>query len=108
MTSMKITLTIEGGFAYVPALHGPRTVDTATLDQPSRQMIETMVKEARFFDLPQHLAAPRPGAADIRTTVITIEDNGQVHEVRRSDPLVEASLARLVAMIRNLKPIAGR
>jgi hypothetical protein len=104
---MKITLTIEGGFAPVPALHGSRTVDTATLTPEIRQRIETLVTEVRFFDQPQSLAAPKPGAADTRLYVIEIEHNGQVHTVRRSDPLLEGPLSRLVATLRNLKPMSG-
>jgi hypothetical protein len=52
------------------------------------------VSDARFFELPARLPAPR-GAAD-RSCQITIEDRGRMHSVSVSDPVPGPALQRLI------------
>lgn len=63
---MTITLEMSGGFASLPALSSPVTIDTAQIEPQARTELESLVRQSRFFD--QLLLGPTPakGAADYR------------------------------------------
>jgi hypothetical protein len=105
---MKINFEMSGGFAHIPALSGPFTIDTAQIDPQAANQIESLVREARFFDQAAQVGTVAKGAADYRTYNITVEDGPRVHTIQLTDPIKDANLGRLVSqlrsMVRPLKP----
>ena len=89
---MKITYSMRGGFAYVPTLNQPITIDTAQIDQQTADRLNSLLQSAHFFDKPIAAGAPLPGAADYRTYTITVDDGLRTHTVELNDPIVDADL----------------
>ena len=96
---MKITYSIDGGFAFTPGLGRPVTVDTAQLDQATALELEGLVRDSAFFGLPARSAETAPGAADLQTHTITVEDGSRVHVVQLTDPLPGGPLEQLVSRL---------
>ena len=97
---MKITIETSGGFAPLPALSRPITIDTATMDPQSASQVESLVLDAAFFERPSLIDTTTKGAADYRTYTITVQDGHRVHTVRLTDPITDPSLERLVSRLR--------
>lgn len=98
---MRVTLEISGGFFASPALNGPFTIDTSTIDPVHASEVEAIVDDVRFFELPAHLNATAPGAADHFEYTITARDGEQVHSVILVDPISDVGLAQLITLLRN-------
>lgn len=94
---MKITIEINGGFAPLPALSRPITIDTTTLNPQLVQQLESLVRDAAFFDRPAFINTTAKGAADYRTYTITVQDGPRVHTVSLTDPISDPSLEQLVS-----------
>jgi hypothetical protein len=98
---MRIQIQTSGGLAYLPGLAAPVTIEVDKLDDESRRTLERLVDEARFFELPAALPAPK-GAADYQTHRITIDRAGRRHTVSVSDPVPDPALQSLVEKLRAL------
>lgn len=96
---MKITYSIDGGFAFTPGLSRPVTVDTAKVDPATALELEGLVRDSAFFGLPARPAEAAPGAADLQTHTITVEDGSRVHAVQLIDPLPDGPLAQMVSRL---------
>jgi hypothetical protein len=72
-THMRIQFKTEGGVAFIPHLSQLATVDSNDLSNEQREELRRLITEARFFELPQRLGSPPPGAADYQQHVITVE-----------------------------------
>jgi hypothetical protein len=94
---MKITIETSGGFAPLPALSRPNTIDTTTIDPQLARQLESLVQEAAFFDKPALVDTTAQGAADYQTYTITVQDGPRVHTVRFTDPITDSSLERLMS-----------
>lgn len=99
---MKLTLEISGGFAAIPGLSRPRTVDTATLDAASAAELESLVNNGAFFTRPPVIDTTARGAADFQTYVVTVQDGARLHSVRLTDPITDPALAQLVARLQTV------
>ena len=99
---MRIKFEMSGGFAYFPGLNKPSSIDTEHLEPQQASKIESMINNARFFDLPSHFGTPAPGAADYRTFILTVEDDQRCHVVHLSEPIGNAVLQELVDYLQNL------
>ncbi len=97
---MRIQFQTEGGFAYIPGLNRPITIDTASLPPPEAARVEGLVHAANFFALPAQAGTAGAGAADYRTYTVTVEDGGQSHTVRAIDPVQDPSLRALIEHLR--------
>jgi hypothetical protein len=64
---MKISFSKSGGFAYFPGLSRPTMTDTAHLEPQVSQQLESLVRDAGFFDRPASIDTTARGAADLRT-----------------------------------------
>ena len=64
---MTITFEMSGGFAHLPALSRPVTIDTAQIEAQARTELESLVRQSRFFDQP----TPRPRQKGLPTTGLT-------------------------------------
>jgi hypothetical protein len=99
---MKITLKQDGGFAYVPALSAPVTIDTEDIDPEEASELESLVRGSHFFERgPSKKVAA--GAADYRTYTLTVQDGSRVHTVKLRDPITDADLERLVSRVKALR-----
>jgi len=99
---MKINFEMSGGFAHIPALSGPFTIDTSQLDPQVANQLESLVRDARFFDQTALAGTLAKGAADYRTYNITVEDGSRVHTIQLTDPIKDANLGRLVSQLRTI------
>lgn len=97
--AMKITIEISGGFAPLPGMSKPITIDTATIDPQLASQLESLVRDCAFFDRPAFVDTTMKGAADYRTYTITVQDGPRVHTVRLTDPIRDPSLERLVSLL---------
>jgi hypothetical protein len=102
--SIQITLEVSGGFAALPGLNAPRSIDTAALDHARATEIESIVRSVRFFELPARVDTTNPGAADFITYTITIEDADREHTVMLTDPVSDERLIRLIDHLRTSPP----
>src|SRR4051812_24654843 len=97
---MNITLEVSGGFAALPQLSQPQSVDTEALDPTPARELESIVRETNFFELPVRSHTASPGAADYFTYRITVKDGGREHTVELTDPVPDERLTRLIDTIR--------
>lgn len=98
---MHVQFKVSGGIAAFPGLAAPRTIDVDALHPDERASLERLIQDARFFDLPSRLPAPR-GSADYQSYEITIEDGQRKHTVVVSDPVAQHAVQALVARLRQL------
>ena len=99
---MKITFETSGGFAFLPALGKPVTIDTAQIESQVADQLETCVRESRFFDQPAHIDSTQKGAADYLTYTVTVQDGPLIHTLQLTDPITDAVLERLVSSLQNM------
>jgi hypothetical protein len=94
---MKIELSVDGGFARLPGLAKPVTIDSATLPAARRAKLASLVARARFFDA----AAPAPPAAarDARAYTIAIDDGARRRALCVAEPIADPSMRDLVDAI---------
>jgi len=97
---MTITFEMSGGFAHLPALSRPLTIDTAQIEPLARTELESLVRQSRFFEQPLIGSTPAKGAADYRTYTITVLDGPHVHTIQLTDPIKDTSLEQLVSKLR--------
>lgn len=97
---MKITFKMDGGFAHIPALSGPHTIDTTQQAPQAANELEALVRECNFFELPAQANTAPKGAADNRRYTITIEDGSRIHTVHLADPVADVHLNKLVSQLR--------
>ncbi len=93
---MRITFKGGGGFAAVPGLAAPVTIDVQDLPPEDQAAIRELVKQSAFFTLPPRISAAGAGAADLRTYTITIDDGDRAHTVTLTDPVPAGHLGALV------------
>src|SRR5947207_3277505 len=99
---MKITFKINGGFAHLPGLSRPVMTDTAHIDPQVADQLESLVRASRFFDQPTRVDTTAKGAADYLTYTITVEDGLRLHTLQITEPIIDASLERLVSVLQNM------
>ncbi|HVH90909.1 MAG TPA: protealysin inhibitor emfourin [Candidatus Acidoferrum sp.] len=97
---MTIIFEMSGGFAHLPALSRPLTIDTGQIAPQARTELESLVHQARFFDQPLRGPAPSKGAADYRTYTITVQDGPHAHTIQLTDPTTDINLEQLVSRLR--------
>jgi hypothetical protein len=98
--AMKIQFTMDGGFAYFPGLSQPVDIDVASLPTDEATKLTELIHAAQFFALPAQVGTAPPGAADLRTYTITVDENGTSHTVKVSDPISDPTLQELVDHLR--------
>jgi len=101
----------QGG-AFFPGLAKPVVIDPASLDGEEAAHLQTLVEEARFFEQPREVGTPRPGAADYRCEMLTIDDGATTHTVRALIPIADPGLKALFdavgAHVRAIRAAARR
>ena len=97
---MQITFSMGGGLAHFPGLSAPVSIKVDDLSASEASELRKLVQDVDFFALPAKHGAPRAGAADHRTYTITVEDGGKKHTVTVTDPVQDAHMKRLIALLR--------
>lgn len=97
---MKITIEISGGFAAIPKLSAPSTIDTDKIDARLADELKSLLDRANFFNRPEVVSTALPGSADLMTYIVTVQTEGRIHTVRITDPITDPSLQTLVDRIR--------
>lgn len=92
---MRVRFKTEGGFAYLPGLNQPVTIDTSELSLEEAGKLERLVEAAEFFELPATSEPPR-GGADFRTYTISVSSSGRSHTVRTVEPVEDHHLQALI------------
>ncbi len=92
---MRVEIRRSGGFAAVPGLERPVTVDTASLPGAEAAGVEEAMRAARAASPP-----PPSAARDQVTWVITYEEDGRLHVLRVADPPADPRLAALLNLAR--------
>ena len=100
---MRVRFQNNEGLVFRSHVSPPVTIDAGALTESERRALEELVKEARFFDLPSRVPAPR-GVQNHRWD-ITIEKGGRQHSISVSDPVQGPALRRLIERLRQM---AGR
>ena len=90
---MRITLSIDGGLAYLPARSAPRTLDVDALPDAAQDNLRALVERLRRS--PPPITTPSP---DARTYTVAIEDRGRRESYRFSDPVAEQCAALIDAL----------
>jgi hypothetical protein len=105
-----VRVETEGGFAYVPGLARPVTVDSASLAPEEGARLRALLDDAAFWSRPAEgspaeggAGAPGRGAADLRTYTITASRGGESRVLRVSDPVDDPALRRLVDHVRGMR-----
>ncbi len=91
---------MSGGFAYLPAFSKPLMIDTALINAQVANQLETLVRNARFFEQPVQSGVTTKGAADYVKYTITVEDGSQIHTIQLTDAVTDANLRELVSQLR--------
>jgi hypothetical protein len=99
---MKILFETSGGFAFTAAVGRPVAIDTTQIDPTAARDLESLIRDARFFDQPAQAPPPPSGAADYQTYTITVQDGPRQHTVELTDPIADPTLARLVFALQAL------
>jgi hypothetical protein len=92
---VRVQFKSEGGFAYLPGLSQPVTIDTDEFSPEEAGKLEHLVETAGFFGLPATSEPPR-GGADLRSYTISISSSGRSHTVRIVEPVENPQLQALV------------
>ena len=91
---------MEGGFAYLPGLAKPLTVDTGELAADEARELEGLVERAGVWNRPRRGPdAPNPAMRDHRSYVLEVQDGARHERLEFSDP-VPAELGPLVQALR--------
>jgi hypothetical protein len=101
---MEITIVRSGGFAGVHEKLGP--VDTSKLAGDMGPRIESKVREAGFFDLPDHIPEGQRHSSEPFGYAVTIQDGERQHTVRYDDNSDHAAV-RALAGLRELLEESG-
>jgi hypothetical protein len=96
---MQITIETSGGFAALPGLARPITIDTASLDAKTAAALHALIVESTFFELPPLIDTTQQGAADFLTYQISVDDGSSSHTVRFTEPVLNPLLERLLALV---------
>jgi emfourin len=94
---MKIYFERSGGFTGIPISF---TIDTAFLPSKEARIIQNLVEDSHFFELPPvPNKTTKGGAADYFQYQITIENGTRKHTVKSDDISIDPKLKPLVNLL---------
>ncbi len=94
---MRIHFKAEGGFAYLPGLSRPTTINSEDLPPAEVKHLQKLVQAV---EVTQEKKITTHGA-DYHRYTITIETEEESYTVRAADPVVDPSLQALVDYLRD-------
>ena len=100
---MRVELTIDGGFAYIPGLRRPIVLNGAELAENDAAMLRRLCTAA-IAATPQKAGPPPPTLPDARRYRCTIELDGARCDFIAADPIGEPAIAALIAFLQDRRP----
>ena len=99
---MKIYFERSGGFTGIPV---SMTIDTSSLPTKEARIIQKIVEDSHFFELPPTPnKTSRAGAADFFQYQITIENSTRKYTVKSDDISIDPKLKLLInLLVKNLQ-----
>jgi hypothetical protein len=95
---MRIDFRMEGGFAALPGLATPLTIECDSLPPHKQAKWRALLQRANFFARPEdEKSAPRP---DARTYTILVDDGANCRSITVHEPIGDPGLRRLVEALR--------
>lgn len=94
---MRIAFGVEGGIASFPGLRRPVTIDCDALPPQQAARLRALVERTRGVAVP---SGGPPGAADMRTYTVKIDDGRECRTLRIPEPVVDEDLRALVDELR--------
>ena len=95
---MQIHFERSGGFS---GIRMSTTLDSESLSLEEIQDFQELVKSSKFFDLPEKITSPKPGA-DRFQYKLTVEDEGRRHTVEMSEAAIPETLQPLLQRLNAL------
>jgi hypothetical protein len=95
---MQIQFSIDGGFAAIPGLARPVTIDVDSLPAAAAGALRAAVAKTDFFARPEPAPAAG-GSADMRTYVVTVDDGGSSRTLRLPESEHDPDVAALVGVL---------
>ena len=89
-----------------PSQASPVTIDVGRLAPSARLALERLVRNARFFDLPSTVPAPR--GPESRSCRIRIQDRGREHTVNVSYTVMGPKRQKLIDCLIDMEATAMR
>lgn len=99
---MRIFYQREGGVAYFPGLSRPLEIDTGALPAAQAARLEELVAAAAVFARAS-APPPRPGAADVVTYTLRVEEGRRRTTLRLQDPVGAPELRALLDYLEELR-----
>ena len=96
---MRITFSVDGGFAVFPGLARPVSFEVDDLPADEACALRSVVEQSRFFARDDASVAEPPGSADVRKYVITIEDGIRRRSLVVPETVAEPDLKALLPLL---------
>jgi len=96
---MRVELTIDGGFAWIPGLAKPIVLDGARLAGSDLAELRRLC-QAALAARNLHPAAQLAALPDARRYQLTIDIDGERHDVTAADPVSQPAVAELIDFVR--------
>jgi hypothetical protein len=95
---MRIEFRMEGGFAALPGLAKPLTIECDTLPPDKQAQWRDLLRRADFFARPEDpKSPPHP---DARTYTILVDDGANCRSITVHEPIRDPALRSLVEALR--------
>ncbi len=96
---MRITFSVDGGFAVFPGLSRPVSFEVDDLPPADAVALRRAVGRSDFFARDDSSVAAVPGVADVRKYVVTIEDGIQRRSLVIPDTIEQPDLKELLRLL---------
>jgi len=97
--AVRVELTIDGGFAYIPGLAGPIVVDGAQVAAAEAGELRRLCRAALAVTT-SAAGTKRAATPDARRYQLTIVIDDKKHELVAADPVNPPAVAALIAFVR--------
>jgi len=97
--AVRVELTIDGGFAYIPGLAGPIVLDGAQLAAADAGELRRLCRAALAVAT-SAAGTKRAAMPDARRYRLTIAIDDKKHELVAADPISPPAVAALIAFVR--------
>ncbi len=97
-TVLRVTLQIDGGFAYLPGLARPIALNAAQLGDEHAAQLQRLCESACAV-APKRKASRAAAVPDGRRYRLTVESGDSRREVTAADPVDAPAIAELIAFV---------
>jgi hypothetical protein len=98
---MHLKLMRTGGFAGISP--PPKEVDTTSLSKKEAQRLESLVADAKFFELPKTIQSAGPQPDRFQYSLQVTHDDGRQHAISWDEAAAPESLRELLHAVQSLK-----